>query len=160
MIRKKPDRVLLTVFAMLLLSCHKEQKIMVTADFAATVAGNNTLPYKVTISNNTVGATNYNWSFEGGEPATSNRKDPGVISFATGGKHAITLVASGEDDKRTKEIIINLDDIVTIGFTDTTLVNNFSPATVRFTNTTMGAASFLWTFQDGTPATSTLQTPP
>jgi PKD repeat protein len=160
MMRKKLDKIVLIVFAILFLSCHKEQKIVVLANFTATVVNDNTLPYKVNIGNNTVGATSYTWTFEGGDPATSNRKDPGTITFPSAGKHAITLVAANEDDRQTKTFILNLDSTIAIGFTDSILVNNFSPATVRFTNTTTGATSYSWTFQDGVPATSSLQTPP
>ncbi len=146
--------------SLLFFSCHKEQKIPINIDFDVTkVNNNNTIPVDVLISNATTGADFYSWTFEGGDPATSSLKNPGVIRFFQAGSHVIKLVASNSDFQEEKEVTINLDSMIMVDFTDSILVNDFAPATVRFTNNSVGGSSFAWTFDGGTPATSSLQNP-
>lgn len=143
-----------------LFSCHKEYKVFVNPDFTVVRENNNnTVPVTVSITNNTTGADSYLWTFEGGIPATSTKRYPGIVVFNTAGSHKITLEATNDLETKTKELIINLDSLVTIDFTPTVLVNNFAPATVRIVNNTTGGATFSWTFAGGSPATSSLKQP-
>ena len=146
--------------SLLFFSCHKEQKIPINIDFNVTkVNSNNTVPVDVLISNATTGADYYSWTFEGGNPATSSLKNPGVIRFYEAGSHVIKLVASNDEFQEEKEVIINLDSMIMVDFSDSILVNDFAPATVHFTNNSVGGSTFAWTFEGGIPATSSLQNP-
>ncbi|MDR1502141.1 MAG: PKD domain protein, partial [Prevotella sp.] len=70
-------RLLSIVLLLLLCSCHSEQTTEVTIDVAFHIRDDNhTTPLTVVIENNTKHAGNFQWTFEGGEPATSTRKDP------------------------------------------------------------------------------------
>ncbi|HPH86772.1 MAG TPA: hypothetical protein PLC48_14995 [Ferruginibacter sp.] len=151
---------LILISGIMFISCYKEVKVPVVIDFTVSkLDNNNTVPVKISIENKTTGATTYNWTFEGAEPASSNKKNPGTISFSTGGRHSIVLEASNDEFKESKEFIIDLDSAVTIDFSDSILINHFSPVTVRLTNHTIGGSTFNWTFDGGTPASSTLQNP-
>lgn len=144
-----------------IISCHKGVIVPVIIDFIPTTDSNYfTIPAKVKFVNNTSGADNFIWTFEGGIPATSIKKYPGTISFATAGTHKITLEAWNDDERKTKIIAFMADSAVQINFDTVVLINNFLPVTVKITNKTIGAATYNWTFEDGIPATSTLQQPP
>lgn len=156
----KCKKYLFIVLCGLFFSCHKEQRIPVVIDFTVTKINNgsaNTLD--VLINNATTGADSYDWTFEGGTPNVSNLKNPGVVSFATAGLHRIKLLAANDDFEEQKEITINLDSMITVDFTATILVNEFAPATVQIVNNSLGGNNYSWTFEGGTPATSTLQQP-
>lgn len=57
------------------------------------------VPVKLTMQNNSISATSYQWTFENGLPATSTEENPEVI-FNVIGNHQITLnVSNGKDSK-------------------------------------------------------------
>jgi PKD repeat protein len=58
-------------------------------------------PVKINLVNQSISATNYSWTFQGGNPAVSNVENPLQIVFTTG-IHQITLTAS--NDKISKSI--------------------------------------------------------
>ncbi len=149
------------VLLLLFIACHKEQVISVNIDASYIAAdGNFTTPAKVRFINNTSGAEKFKWTFEGGEPLTSAKKDPGVITFSSVGIHKVTLEASNQDDKQIKEWVIKVDSTVQIDFDTTIILNHYTPVTVNITNKTKGASTFNWTFDGGNPTNSTLQNPP
>ena len=141
-------------------SCYEETKVLVKSEFQATVQNNNyTAPVSVTIQNNTTGAEFYKWSFEGGNPSSSNKQHPGSVIYNQSGTYTITLEAWNNNEKDFKEFTFSVDSAVHIAFNTEVLVNNFAPATVKLTNLTTGASTFEWTFEDGNPASSTEQFP-
>lgn len=153
--------ILFISLALLVLTCVDEQAIPVTIDISYAVSnGSYTVPADVTISNNTTGADFYRWTFEGATPTTSNKKQPGTISFSQAGTYIVKLEAWNDFQRSEKEITIQLDSAVTLDFQLDILVNDFVPATVKITNGTEGASSYEWTFEGGNPATSTLANPP
>ncbi|MDP4188963.1 MAG: PKD domain-containing protein [Bacteroidota bacterium] len=48
--------------------------------------------------------TNWNWTFEGGNPATSTAQNP-TVTYATAGRYTVKLIASNSAKSSTKEII-------------------------------------------------------
>ncbi len=62
----------------------------------------NQAPVSITLINNSVSATSYQWKFEKGLPEKSNEEHP-KVTFTTPGTHKITLEAS--NDKETKQLI-------------------------------------------------------
>lgn len=150
------------LFALLLLAaCYKEVDRPLTVDFAYVLAdSSHTVPISVNITNRSTGATGFKWSFEGGEPATSDYENPGAINFAQAGPHKITLEAWNDDTRSSRTIILQLDSAVQVSFDTEIQVNDFSPVQVKLTNHTTGATSYNWTFQDGQPASANTAVPP
>ncbi len=147
--------LLFTFEFLFFISCKKEQEVSVNIDVSYLTADSNfTMPAKVKFINHTSGADNYKWTFEGGEPSTSTKKDPGIITFNTVGMHKVTLEASNQDDKKVQQWMIKVDSIVNIDF-DTTIIgaDRFAPLKVKITNKTKGASSYLWHFDGATPST-------
>lgn len=144
-----------------LISCQKEKIMKVNIDVSYVTADSNfTVPAKVRFINNTSGAENYKWTFEGGDPSSSTKKDPGIVTFSTVGMHKVTLEATNQDNKQLKEWVIKVDSAVQIDF-DTVVVgdNHFAPLKVYVNNKTKGASAYQWSFDGGMPNTSTLQQP-
>jgi PKD repeat protein len=146
--------------AVLLSSCYEERDVPVVIDFQYSVVENSyTVPVVLMLSNNTSGADFYSWTFEGASPATSDKKQPGPITYSQAGTYIIKLEAWNDFQRSEKEIVVTLDSAVAIGFDAAVLVNDFVPATVELTNYTDGASSYAWTFEGGTPGTSDLANP-
>lgn len=141
-------------------ACLKETPLPVRAAFEHRIEGEyQTTPVKVSVTNVSTGADFYEWTFEGGSPANSREKEPGEIMFSEPGEHRISLRAWNDTQEETSEVVIRVDSAVTVGFDYTILINGFAPAEVRIDNRTTGASSFEWTFEGGTPSTSTLAHP-
>ena len=141
-------------------ACKKEQEIPLSVDFAYAIVNNDfSAPVKINFTNNATGATHYKWTFTGGDPATSDKKDPGTVTFATAGNCSVTLEAWNDDNRNSKTIDILIDSSVAIGFDAITQVNDFVPADVTIVNKTTGGVSYKWTFEGGQPATSTAKDP-
>ncbi len=142
--------------------CSREETLPVTVDFRTVIVDNDySVPVQVIISNETEGADEYEWTFQGASPASSMQKNPGTLVYDTPGTYTISLYAVNRDGAEgEKSITLDLDAPVIIAFKATIEKDNFSPATVTLENNTTGAQTFNWTFEGGTPASSTDQTPP
>ncbi|MCS3798899.1 PKD domain-containing protein [Niastella sp. OAS944] len=149
--------LLLLVF---ITACKKEQETALSVDFAYTIVNNDfSAPVKINFTNNATGATHYKWTFTGGDPATSDKKDPGTVTFGSAGNCSVTLEAWNADNRNSKTIEILIDSSVVIGFDALPQVNDFVPADVTIVNKTTGGVSYKWTFEGGQPATSTAKDP-
>ncbi len=151
----------LVVFTVLT-ACIDEVALPVKVIFETEIVDQDqTVPVQVKITNGTEGADTYNWKFEGGIPNTSNSKNPGIITYEQAGDYTIILEASNRDGSEDrKEIQITIKPEVVIGFNTTIIDNNFTPVEIKLENTTVGATNYEWTFEGGTPASSTEQNPP
>lgn len=159
-----PTAHCLLIYSLLLyclLGCSKEEAIPVTTDFSIEVVNNDfSVPVQVKIINLTEGADTYNWSFVGANPSSSTHRNPSTIVYSEAGNYSVKLEASNQDgevDSKTIEIPINAE--IGIGFTADILVDNFPPMEVALTNTTVGANKYNWTFQGGSPSSSSNQHP-
>lgn len=154
--------IIVTLLAIILLfnSCYEETKVLVNAQFQTTIQNDNyTAPVSVIIQNNTTGADTYQWTFEGGEPATSKQPDPGKIVYSKAGTYTIKLEAWNNNERDTREFTFTVDPAVEITFDAEITTNNFAPAEVKITNATTGASTYSWVFEGGDPASSTEQHP-
>lgn len=141
-------------------ACLKETSLLVKAGFEHRIeTENQTTPVVVSLTNISTGADFYEWIFEGGSPSESREKNPDKITFSQPGDHRITLRAWNDLEEATSQLIVRVDSAVTVGFDYQIQVNDFAPANVEFTNNTIGATSFEWTFEKGTPTSSTLSSP-
>lgn len=124
-----------------------------TAEFSASpTSGCATLTVAFTNESSSNAGT-FSWQFPGGQPATSNLTNP-VVQYSTSGTYPVTLTAvnGSGSNSITKTGYITVQIIATSGFTYT-----INGQTVSFTNTSVGATSYLWNFGDG--QTSTLASP-
>lgn len=152
---------LLAALLLLLAACYKEVPHPVEVDFIYVLADSSkTVPRAVNFTNRSTGATGFKWTFEGGEPSTSEYENPGSVTFKLAGAHKVTLEAWNEDIRQTKTITIQLDSAVQVAFDAEIQINDFSPVQVKFTNRTTGASTYNWTFDGGDPASAGVQAPP
>ena len=133
--------------AMLLTSCKKEEDVQLSVDFIYEVLDTNyTVPARILFTNQTQGASNYKWTFEGGSPSSFDRRDPGAVTFNNTGVVKIKLEAWNDNERKEKEVTIILDSVVMAGFTAIPVINNFAPVDYNFTNTSLGASVYNWQF--------------
>ncbi|MFN0176386.1 MAG: PKD domain-containing protein [Saprospiraceae bacterium] len=120
-----------------------------TADFTASPSSG-CAPLTVNFTNNSTGAVSYSWEFPGGNPATSTATNPTVV-YDTAGIYTVTLTATNANGTSTSTGTITVNTVPNAGFTYA--ISN--DTTVTFTNTSVGATSYLWTFGDGQSSTDT-----
>ncbi len=156
-------KTLLLLFFIVITSCYQETAIAVEGDFTASYTNEDeSIPVIIKIDNKITGADKYEWTFEGGSPATSSQKNPGEILYNKQGTYTIKLIATNVDGER-KEIskTVVIKEGINIAFTHEIIKSNYSPVEVVLKNTTIGEGlTFKWDFQDGAPATFTGKTPP
>lgn len=155
----------------------KENYIIVTApsgsdidvDFEAdqtTVQVGTTVHFTSHCSSN---ATAFSWTFDGGEPSTSTNANPDV-TYNTPGVYDVSLRAGSSNIMiyvngvtETKRGYITVTDgtvdppqpgnIVADFIADNTTIN--AGESVSFTNLSVNASAYYWSFAGGTPSTST-----
>ncbi len=155
--------IILVALALAFYGCYKETAVPIDANFSiAFVNADQSVPVQVSISNQTIGADTYQWMFEGAEPSSSTDENPGSIVYKTAGTYTIQLIASNVDGSTdTAMVTITVVDGISIDFTTEIIDSNYPPVEVTLTNNTSGVGlTYNWTFEGGTPATSTLQHPP
>ncbi|MBQ3833133.1 MAG: PKD domain-containing protein, partial [Bacteroidales bacterium] len=107
----------------------------------------------VTMQNRSQNATSYFWSFEGATPATSTEENP-TITYSRTGNFAITLFVTNGTNSDTKTVNVNVMDVASADFTaDNTTIS--AGESVTFTNLSVNASTYYWTFTGGNPSTST-----
>jgi PKD repeat protein len=84
----------------------------------------------------------YLWTFEGGNPATSNIENP-IVTYADSGSFDVVLIVSNSlgSDTTTFVNYINLTDVADVDYTHAAV-----GGTVNFTYTGEGPATLLWDF--------------
>ncbi len=102
---------------------------------------------------NTSNTNNVSWTFQGGNPATSDQQNP-MVTYNSAGSFDVTLVATnalGTD-------VLVMEDFITVLANPTGSVSSsVNQYTASFTQQMTNALSFLWNFGDG--ATSTNMNP-
>ncbi len=144
-----------------LCSCAREEAIPVTVDFSYEVFQNDlSVPVQVVILNNTKGADDFEWTFEGGTPSRSISKNPGVITYSESGMYTIELSATNRDGSSDTEMIeLEFFPNLEVNFEVVNVDNTFSPARFSFQNTSQGATDFSWVFEGGSPSVSNFKEP-
>lgn len=143
------------------ISCFKEELLIASADFAMIPLANNiNTPAFFTVDNKSNGGEFFEWTFEGGLPASSTKFNPGQVKYTQAGTFTVKLKVSNKDgsvSEVTKNLIIG--EGLTANFSHEILVNNFAPVEVSLTNLSQGASTYAWSFSRGNPAASNLQNP-
>jgi PKD repeat protein len=118
----------------------------------------NSLGGQVAFTNTSSNADEVKWDFGDGSP-TSSEENP-VHTYTADGTYTVTLTASNEcgETVTTSTVVVSVSGAPVAFFT---AENNLgcAPLTMTFSNESQFAESFLWTFQGGTPATSTQENP-
>ena len=153
---------ILLVATLLAQACYKKgQPIPVNISVTDSLVGNPiTVPVSVLFTNNSSGADSFLWSFPGGDPASSSQRDPATVTYSQAGNYTVTLLAWNADERRSQQFTFHFDSSVKVAFDTAIATNYFAPVQVTLTNKTIGASGYNWTFQGGTPASSTLAGPP
>ena len=73
--------ILVSLLSLLLSSCLKETAIPISSSFSIEVAEDKTAPVIIKLQNDSYGADEYEWTFEGGEPSSSREKQPGAVTL-------------------------------------------------------------------------------
>ncbi len=89
--------------------------------------------------------TYYNWTFQGGTPATSNLANP-VISYAIPGTYSVTLVA-GNPSGVDSVVMTSFVQVYANPVADFSFIT--SGYTVNFIDQSTGGTSYTWGFGDG-----------
>lgn len=154
---------LLFISVILLQSCYEESYVAVEAKFATEFkGGDESIPVYIELENLSKGADTYTWEFEGGSPATSDKKEPGAVLYSAPGSYTIKLTVSNVDGEiDSYEQKIEIKDAINIVFTKEILQSDYPPVEVKFTNNTQGQGlTYLWNFEGGSPSTSDVKDPP
>jgi PKD repeat protein len=153
--------IALSTLALLFTTCRRNVvDSVVNVDFTYEVLDNDySIPVRLIITNKTTGAQFYNWTFEGGTPATYDKFDPGYIQFDKPGPIKIKLEAWNDEERKEKEIVIQLDSVVDAAFNIEPVINNYGPTQFAINNQSAGVTKFQWTLENGQPATSTEKNP-
>lgn len=102
-------------------------------------------PLTVSFSNQSEGATSFEWYFSGGNPDFSTEAEP-TVTYETPGSYSVSLVAinAAGAETLTQNGLITVQTVPQTAFT--TQVNGLS---VTFQNASTNAQSYLWNFGDG-----------
>ena len=104
--------------------------------------------------------TNWEWTFEGGQPTMSTEQNP-LVSYSHPGQYDVTLKvwnASGSNTI-TKEKFITVNAVMPVAEFVGTPTEIEEGQTVSFQNQSTNATNYVWIFDGGTPATSEDENP-
>ena len=134
---------------------------MVTADFS-TDATTVTAGDEVSFTDQSTGSpTSWTWNFPGGTPSTSQEQNP-TVTYLRPGTYDVTLIAANSNNEDTETKV----DYITVEVALPPVVANFTLSSdtieignsITFTSTSTGNPTALnWTFEEGTPSTSSEQ---
>lgn len=158
-VKMQSRNVLIFMFAFLVSSCLKETAVPIESAFTIETSEDKTSPVTIQLKNESYGAEEYEWTFEGGLPSSSTERTPGQVVFTQAGEHKITLRVWNAVEEKTSQQTIKVDSAMTIDFDFSIALNDIAPGMVSFTNKSKGGSQYEWTFEGGIPSTSNLQHP-
>ena len=147
------------LFTVLLSSCLKETAVPIESAFTIETSEDKTSPVTIQLKNESYGAEEYEWTFEGGIPSSSNERTPAKVMFTQAGEHKITLRVWNAVEERISQQTIRVDSAMTIDFDFSIALNDIAPGVVSITNKSEGGSKYEWTFGGGVPSTSNQQHP-
>ncbi len=111
-------------------------------------------------ANSSLNATGYQWNFPGAIPATSTNTDPQGICYNSSGTFDVTLISSNSGCSDT----LILPNYINVNVSPQTAMGanpvSFCPGSCTdFTNYSINATSYQWSFAGATIDTSTLENP-
>lgn len=131
--------------------------------FTHEIVKSNYSPVEVVLTNTTIGeGFTFKWDFQDGIPANFSGKTPPNVIFTTPGEHKITLNVSNGFESETQIQTINVNPYLVSQFSYEPKFEDDdfqSPVTINFTNKSISATNYKWTFEGGNPASSTDENP-
>ena len=159
-IAKIPYRsIAIWLFTVLLSSCLKETVVPIESVFTVDASEDKTSPVTIQLKNESYGAEEYEWTFEGGIPSSSNESTPAKVVFTQAGEHKITLRVWNAVEEKTSQQTIRVDSAMTIDFDFSIALNDIAPGVVSITNKSKGGSKYEWTFERGVPSTCSKRFP-
>ncbi len=133
-----------------------EDDYIVINDVPQVSASYSTNVLTVSFTSNIANANSFMWDF--GDGNTSNDANP-IHTYASEGNYTATLTANNSCGSVTETLNVALTEMPTAGFT-TSAATGCKPFTVMYMdNSSDNVQSWNWTFEGGTPSTSTDQNP-
>lgn len=130
--------------------------------FDVEIISDNFSPTEVMLTNKTKGASNYQWTFEGGQPETSTEQHPQNIVFTAPGEHKITLKAGTDFESFSQHRTITVKPYLEADFEwiEAFVDDDYeAPVTLTMVNNSISATEYHWTFDGGLPQLSTEKSP-
>jgi PKD repeat protein len=131
--------------------------------FTHEIIKSNYSPVEVVLTNTTIGeGFTFKWDFEGGIPATFIGKTPPNVIFTSPGEHKISLNVSNGFESETQIQTVNVNPYLVSQFSYEPKLEDDdfeSPVTINFTNKSISAINYKWTFEGGNRATSIEENP-
>ena len=143
------------LFTVLLSSCIKETAVPIESAFTIEASEDKTSPVTIQLKNESYGADEYEWIFEGGVPASSRDRAPESVIFTEAGEHKIRLRVWNAVEERISEQVIRVDSAMSIDFDYAIAINDIAPGVVSISNRSRGGSRYEWTFEGGEPSSST-----
>jgi PKD repeat protein len=133
------------------------------APVAAFTASTNTIlaGESVSFGNQSTDAVSFEWTFEGGSPATSNLENPEVV-YAQAGTYSVQLKVTNESgsDLKVMESAITVKNLPVEADFSVSETNIMIGESITFTDFSRNnPTSWEWTFEGGSPLASTEQNP-
>ena len=121
-----------------------------SALFNFTQQGSDIAPLTLTLSNQSEGATTYQWLFEGGTPAYSSEKNP-TVTFEKGGIFTLRLEASNHSQRRVMEktVVVRAPLVVAFEMTNEYPHNTQAPVRLFLKNQSVNATAYRWKVSSG-----------
>jgi subtilisin family serine protease len=107
-----------------------------------------TAPLSVRFSNSSKNATSYVWSFD--DSSGSTDVSP-LHTFERAGTYNVTLTATAGTNSSQANAVIQVDSLPPTASFAVSSASGSAPLTVRFSNGSLRATSYIWSFDDGTP---------
>lgn len=129
--------------------------------FSWTMEGSDIAPVTLQMQDESLGAVDYHWEFQNGNPSTSTEKNPRVV-FTQAGTHLIKLtISNGRETYSTEKTIevkpaMNVDFDWIVDFIDQ---DYQAPVKLYLRNQTTNATSYEWSINGANPSTSTEENP-
>lgn len=135
----------------------------INIEFTHEIVKSNYSPVEVILKNSTIGeGLTFNWEFKDGSPASFSGNIPPNVVFTTPGEHMITLTVSNgfESEKQTKTITVAPYLVSLFTYEPKFEDDDYeAPVTINFTNKSVSATHYKWTFEGGNLAVSTEENP-
>ncbi|NML72091.1 PKD domain-containing protein [Chryseobacterium sp. RP-3-3] len=130
-------------------------------DFEWQMQGSDISPVTLQMIDKSLGATQYLWEFEGGNPATSNAQNPNVV-FTTPGDHVIKLTISNGLETYSTQKTVTVKPAMTVDFNWTVdpIDNDYqAPVLLHLNNMSTNAFTYEWIIAGANPSASTSASP-
>lgn len=134
---------------------------IINVDYSFAIDGDSFAPAVVNFKNNSSGSDTFEWTFEGGNPATSTQVNPRV-TFENGGSHKVSLRVFNKQLSVKKDTTIILEPELTPSFA-IVVPKRYeeleAPCEISLKNTSIGNTTNTWTVEGSDSPTSKLKEP-